>query len=184
VQGEEALGATAKQLQLARVRVHQQVFAQAGQAPIPGEFLAPVIRLGGRREHLHHHRRRPKEVLGAQVGRIAGDEDIGVEQHIVGHLQLHALAEGAAGAALELLPERGRNIERHQPMHTPRAHHGKDLAAHELVPLGLGFFPGQKVLQAENRLRMSHGRILASARAAGAGPPSGDNPPHALLCPV
>ena len=124
--------------------VYQYVLAQAGQFAIGREFGAPVVGRCGGREHFHHQAGRCLVVAVGAVGFGAGDENVGVEEGVVGfYAQLHVRNEHAARAAPQVGAQGHVHISSQGDMRLGGARHGEDIAVQVFVLFGLLGLPAE-----------------------------------------
>ena len=111
------------------------------------KFLAPVIRLGARREHLHNQPWLALDLAAVGIGSAASDHHIGIKIAAVGvGLHLHIGHERATRRAAQMLAQGHIHIARDGDMAVFSTGHGKHLAIDKLMALGLRSLPGQIVL--------------------------------------
>ena len=103
-----------------RVGVDEGELMQRGDAAVRGEFVTAVVGGGGGGEDFDDESGRPHVLVGAMVGGVAGDQDVGVEVRLVLRRQhLHVGHVGAAGGVVEGVVERAEYVARDR--HVPTA---------------------------------------------------------------
>ena len=156
MQGPQAARAQAKAFDTPGVRIDQHVFLERGEAPVQRKLLAAVVGLCGRGQDLDHHGGRAEDLVRAQVVAFTGNEDIRVQDGVVGDLQFQGLAEHLAQRPLEFIAEVAEQVGYHVTVNAPYVGRREHFAPMELIANGLRVFPLQELLKTQLVTRHAH----------------------------